>query len=127
MARGAKQSRSARVPTRRVSFVPVLPATTAGAWQSCRGGPQIRQTVALSSRGVEISGVEPAFESRSQTRPFPVGDREPSGIAVAPVGYRRLPEQPFVLETESLGGGAAWRVQRIALPLVAAIAEFVEA
>ena len=66
------------------------------------------------------------LECRLQRRPFAVEDREPTGVAVAPFVHGRLPEHSFVAEAQALGRSARGRVERIAFPLIAAIAELVE-
>src|SRR4051794_4455010 len=80
----------------------------------------------LAARGVEVFGREPALEGGLARKPFLVGDREPGGVSVAALVDGRLTEEAFVLEAEPLGRGSRRRVQGIALPLVAAIAELVE-
>src|SRR3984893_16899199 len=80
----------------------------------------------LTSGAIEIAGIEPSLECRLQRRPFAVEDREPAGIAVAPFVDRRLTEHPFIAEAQALRRGARGRIERIAFPLVAAVAQFVE-
>src|SRR5215813_10367999 len=51
-----------------------------------------RQFLTLPTRRIEIAGGEPVFERRLERRPFAVEDREPTGVAVAPLGHGRLAE-----------------------------------
>src|SRR5438067_956380 len=89
-------------------------------------GGERRQAGALPPGIVEIAGIEPAFERGLDARPFAVGDREPGGVAIAALDDISLAENPLEAEPVSRGRGARRRIQRIALPVIAAIAEFVE-
>ena len=80
----------------------------------------------MLSGGVEIGRVEPALEGRLERQPLAVEDREPAGIAVARFVDRRLVEHALVAEPEALRRGARRRVERIAFPFVAPIAELVK-
>src|ERR1041384_1256268 len=106
-----------------------MPMTAPAAWscpgRSSRNRSKARQAVALPAGAVEIRRIEPAFEGRAQYRPFPVDNREPGGVAVAPAGHCRLAEQPLIAEAEAQRRRPAWRVQGIAFPLLAAVAELV--
>ena len=75
------------------------------------------------SRVVEVRRVEPALVRRRESAPVPVGDREPRGVAVAALVDQGLAERALVAEPEPGGGRARGRVERVALPLVAAVAE----
>ena len=87
---------------------------------------QLRQAGSLPPVRIEIVGVEPSLEGRLQRRPFAVEDREPAGVAVARLVDGRLAEHALIGEAQALRRGARRRVQRVAFPLVAAIAELVE-
>src|SRR5690242_12997299 len=52
--------------TRRDCFLATLPAMAAGAWQSCRGGPQARHALALLPGGVEIRRIEPSARTMGE-------------------------------------------------------------
>src|SRR6516162_683667 len=90
------------------------------------GIPEVRQALPLLARRIEICRVEPALECRLERWPFAVEDREPGGVAVATLVHRRLAEHAFVAEAQALRCGARGRVERIAFPLVAPIAQLVE-
>src|SRR3954466_10475842 len=84
---------------------------------------QLAQRHALASVAVEIRRIEPAFERALERRPLAVDRSVPSGVAIAPLVNARLPEHSFVGQAEPLRRGARRRVQRVALPLVAAVSE----
>src|SRR5215831_12819428 len=87
---------------------------------------EARQALVLAACGVEIAGVEPALEGLFERRPFAVEDREPAGVAVAALVDRGLAEHAFVLESQSQRRGTRRRVERVAFPLVAPVAQLVE-
>src|SRR5215472_3661765 len=87
---------------------------------------EARQALPLAACGVEIAGIEPALEGLFEGWPFAVEDREPAGVAVAALVDRGLPEQSLVAEAEAQCRGTRRRVKRVAFPLVAPIAQFVE-
>src|SRR5262249_34419586 len=72
----------------------------AGLGRSSEVGSEIRQAPALAAVGREITRVEPALEGGAQSRPVAVDDREPRGVAVAPAGDHRLPEQALIPKAE---------------------------
>src|SRR3984893_3280421 len=80
----------------------------------------------LAAFGVKIFWCEPALESGLDRRPFAIEDREPRRITVAPLVDVGL--TPDALECEAEPGCCCPRsgIERIALPGVAAIAEFIE-
>src|SRR6476620_8963341 len=78
---------------------------------------------ALTPALVEIRRVEPAPERGVERRPFLVDHRVPRGVAVAALVDARLTENTFIREPEAHGRGARRGIQRVALPLVAAVAE----
>src|SRR5271169_1156067 len=91
---------------------------------SCGGQP--RQAHSLMGFGVKILWREPTLESGLDPRPCAIEDREPRCITVAPLVDVGL--APYALECEAepdscrpLSG-----IERIALPSVATIAEFIK-
>src|SRR5579864_2371148 len=87
---------------------------------------EAREAAALRPVGSEIGRIEPALEGGPQRRPLAVDDREPGGVAVVPFDHLSLAEEALVAEAVALGGGARRRIEGIAFPLVAAVAQFVE-
>src|SRR5262249_39389366 len=85
-----------------------------------------REALALPPARVEIRGIEPALVARLERGPVSIDDRIPGRVAVALLVYRGLAKEALVLEAGSQGGGAGGRVERVAFPLVAAIAELIE-
>jgi len=94
-----------------------LAGTLSGGW---------KQRLALAALGVEVGRVEPGFEGRLQRRPFAVDGSVPCAVAVAALVHDRLPEDAFEAEAQALRRPTRARVQRVALPLVAPISQFVE-
>src|ERR1043166_4256979 len=84
------------------------------------------QTQLLPAGGVEIVRREPALVGRLARRPFGIEHRKPRGVAVAALHDLVLAEQSFEGEAEALGGAARGRVERVAFPLVAPVAERLE-
>src|SRR5690349_2026285 len=84
---------------------------------------ELAERDALTSPLVEVRGIEPLLERAIERRPLGVDRRVPGRIAVATLVDARLPEDALVRQAEALRGGARTRVQRVALPLVSAIAE----
>ena len=58
----------------------------------------------LTALVIEIVRVQPALERFSDSRPVPVGHREPCGIPVAPLVHRGLTENPFEGEAQAFRG-----------------------
>ena len=75
---------------------------------------------------IEIVRREPALVRRLARRPLAVEHRKPGGVAVAALDDHVLAENPLEREAEALRGAARGRVEGVALPLVAAIAELLE-
>ena len=78
----------------------------------------------LRAVGIEVGWIEPGFESGFARGPLAVEHGEPGGVAVAALDHHVLPEDALVGEAEAFGGAATGLVLGVALPLVAAIAEF---
>src|SRR5262249_17664573 len=76
--------------------------------------------------GIEILGCEPAFEGKPAPRPFAVEHGEPGRIATAALDHHMLTEDPLESEAKAARGAHRVSVERVAFPLVAAIAELVE-
>ena len=74
----------------------------------------------------KLSGVEPRLERLAHLRPVGVDDRVPGGVPVAALHHLCLAEDPLVAEAEPLGRPTRRRVECVALPLVAPVAEVVE-
>src|SRR3954469_2087527 len=72
---------------------------------------------------VEVRRIEPPLKGVVDGRPFAVDHRVPRGVTVATLVDARLPENAFVREAKALRGAARRRVQRVALPFVAPVAE----
>src|SRR5215467_9232468 len=89
-------------------------------------GGQRRQAHSLTAFGVKVLRCEPTLKSGLDLRPFAIEDREPRRIAVARLVDIGL--APDTLECEAEPGRCCPRsgIERIALPGVAAIAEFIK-
>ncbi len=85
-----------------------------------------RVPAALAAGVVEVGVVEPVVERAPHPRPLAVGDREPVGVAVAALVDQRVAEPALPDEAEADRGAARGRVEAVALPLVAPVAEVVE-
>lgn len=72
---------------------------------------------------VEVVRREPAFEGVPEERPLPVDDGVPGRVPAAPLVHLGLTKDAFVAKAKALGGAARRRVQGVALPLIAAVAE----
>src|SRR5205814_2368319 len=77
----------------------------------------------LAAIRVEVRRIQPRAERAIERRPFLVDARVPCRVAIASLVDARLAEHAFVRESEALRRGARRGVQRVALPLVAAIPE----
>src|SRR5580693_3088585 len=75
---------------------------------------------------IEIIRRKPALVGRLARRPLAVEHRKPSRVAIAALDDHVLPENSFESEAEALRGATRRRVEGVALPLVAAIAERLE-
>src|SRR5438552_15264303 len=90
------------------------------------GSGEHRQTRSLTAFIVEIFKREPALESSLDRRPFAIEDGEPRGITVAPLVDIGLAPDALECEAESDCCDPRFGIERIALPGVAAIAEFIK-
>ena len=90
------------------------------------GNRRHRQRRALASFGVEVVRGQPRLERRLPRRPVTVDHREPRRVARAALHDHVLAEDALEREAEARGGAARRLVQRVALPLVAAVAERLE-
>src|SRR6478735_11059400 len=84
------------------------------------------QAGALAAHVVEVVVVEPGIERCAHARPLAVRDREPVGVAVAALVDEGIAEPALPDEAEPERCAARRRVEAVALPLVAAVAEVVE-
>src|SRR5690606_18659300 len=91
-----------------------------------RRGDQVAQPPPLPPLGIEIIGRQPLLHAAAHGRPFAVDDREPGGVAVAALVDDSLAENAFELEAEPRRGRARRRVEAVALPFVAPVAQVVE-
>lgn len=80
----------------------------------------------LSSRRVEIRGVEPTLVAGPHTRPIAIDDRKPGGIATSPFVDDRLAKDALEREPEAERRAPRSRVQAVALPLETPVVELVE-
>src|SRR5262249_53383313 len=72
---------------------------------------------------VEILGSQPALERGFSGRPFVGQHREPGGVAAAALDDHVIAKNAFKGEAEAQRGAARGGVERVAFPLVAAIAQ----
>src|SRR5215470_19708790 len=91
---------------------------------SCGG--ELRKAGELTAFSVKILRREPVLESNLDLRPFAIEDREPRRIAVASLVDGGLPPDALEFEAEPGCSGPRSGIKRIALPGVAAIAEFIK-
>ena len=89
-------------------------------------GIKVGERDLLPSVGIEIVWREPALVGRLAGRPLAVEHRKPGCVAVAALDDHVLAENPLEGEAEALRGATRRRVERVALPLVAAIAKLLE-
>ena len=80
----------------------------------------------LTALGVEIFRSEPGLEAAPHLRPLLICDREPCGVPAALLIDGSVQEDAFEAEAEAQSGASGRRVERIAFPLVAAVAEVLE-
>src|SRR6185503_17607233 len=80
----------------------------------------------LPSVDVEVLRCEPALEGALARRPFAVEHGKPGIVAVATFGDQMLAERAFISKAIAQRGRARGGVERIAFPLVAAVAERLE-
>src|ERR1700674_2984448 len=71
----------------------------------------------------EVFRRQPALEICFALRPFAVEHREPSIVAVSAFRDQVLAERPLIDEAITKRRSAGRRIERVAIPLVAAIAE----
>jgi len=89
-------------------------------------GGQLRQAHLLTACGVKIFWREPTLESGLDRGPFAIEDREPSRVTVAPLVDIGLAPDALECEAEPYCCCPRSGIERIALPSVAAIAEFIK-
>ncbi len=75
---------------------------------------------------VKVTVCQPIHQGRAEWRPFGVEDGKPGGIAVACLVHHGLAEDAFELKAQALGSRDGWRVQAVALPFKAAVAQGVK-
>src|SRR6266699_247028 len=113
------------LPVEKAVDGPIARSTPLAAGAGC-SPRQRRQALPLAALAIEILRVEPALERRFEGRPLAVDDRVPGGVAVAALVDQCLAKNPLEPESKALGGLARGRIERVAFPFVAAIAELVE-
>src|SRR5215470_20231189 len=91
---------------------------------SCGG--ELRKAGYLTAFRVKIFRREPVLESNLDRRPFAIEDREPRGITVVPFVDVGLPPDALEFEAEPCRCYPRFVIERIALPSVAAVAEFIK-
>src|SRR6516225_10535636 len=89
---------------------------------SC-SGIQCSEAHALDALCIEILGVQPAFEVALAHRPFAVEHGEPCVVAITALGNHVLAESTLVDKPITQRCPPRCGIQRVAFPLVAAIAE----
>src|SRR5437867_5746466 len=72
------------------------------------------------------STTHPGLEGRARRRPLAIEHREPGAVAIAPLDDHVLAEDALEAEAELERRAARSLVERVALPLHAAVAELVE-
>src|SRR5213076_887899 len=80
----------------------------------------------LAAIDIEVLRREPRVEAAPDRRPLVVGDRVPRRVAVASLDHLVLAEDALEREPEALGRPPRGGVERVALPLEAAVAEVIE-
>src|SRR5258706_3336826 len=89
-------------------------------------GSHCRKRPTLHSIFAEIVGHQPSFECRAQERPLAICDGEPGRVSAASLIDHGLAENAFVAKTITLRRPARRRVETVAFPFVAAVAQFIE-
>src|ERR1700683_3276569 len=87
---------------------------------------QRRKADFLPAFAVKIFRRQPAFEVGFAPRPFAVDHGEPGGVAIAALYDHMLTKEALEEESIAPGGTARRRVERVAFPFVATIAERLE-
>jgi hypothetical protein len=90
------------------------------------GRHQVAECALLLAISGEILRRQPLLEGGPERRPFAVDDGKPGRISIAALVDHELAEGSLVLESEPGGSRSRRSVEAIALPFVAAVAEFVE-
>src|SRR5258708_26547843 len=93
---------------------------------SCLLAVQRRETDLLQAFAVKVLGREPARKSALGRRPVADEHGKPGIIAVAALGDDVLAERPFVAEPVAERCAPRRRIERIAFPFVAPVAERLE-
>src|SRR3569832_377024 len=93
---------------------------------SSRRTVELAEALDLPALGVEILRIEPAFERRLARRPVAIEDREPGRVPVPPVADHVLAEDALELEAVAQRRAPRRRVERVAFPFVAPIAQFLD-
>src|SRR5712675_884788 len=87
---------------------------------------QVAQAGPLPATRVEVLRRQPALERRLARRPLAIEHREESGVAVAALRDHVLAQHAFEGESIAQRRPPRRRVERVALPFITAIAEFLE-
>lgn len=87
---------------------------------------EVAQGAFLAAFGVEILRREPAGVGIAYGGPFLLREREPGRVAAASLNDHVVQEYPFVAEAQAQGCRARCRVQSVAFPLQAAVAQGVK-
>ncbi|SVA42583.1 uncharacterized protein METZ01_LOCUS95437 [marine metagenome] len=72
---------------------------------------------------IKIVWVKPLFKRLLEIGPFPIDGGIPGRVTVALLVDRGLTEDAFIRQAQSLSRYAGWRIERIAFPLIAPVAE----
>ncbi len=87
------------------------------------GADKAGERDALTMVGTEVRGFEPGLQGGADARPVAIDDGVPGGVAIAAFDDDRLPKRALIGETEAFGGAAGGRVEGVALPFDAALAQ----
>src|ERR1700686_583779 len=91
-----------------------------------RFADQVPERPSLPTLVIHVLGCEPRLEAGPDRGPLLVGDRVPGGVAVATLDPHVLAKYTLEGEPEGLRGTPRGGVERVALPLNAAITKIVE-
>ena len=95
-------------------------------FSAARGGDQLSERPFLPAVRSKVLWRQPGFVAGPDCRPVVVGYGVPGGVAVAALDDHVVAEDALEAEAEAVGGAAGGGVERVALPLEAAVAELVE-
>src|ERR1700751_2420933 len=93
---------------------------------SVKSAMEVAEPPPLLSLFVEVGWIQPGLEGRADSRPLTVRDGVPGRVTTSAFVGDGVSEDALECKSVARGGRARGRVQAVAFPFVAAIAELVE-